>query len=72
MRFGLVIYLTLLSVWTLPKDVWKDQLGRVYLLSGLLFITLGLGSDGVPPLVQSRTPPPAMMGLPDLPLSLRG
>lgn len=50
----------------------QDQLGRVYLLSGLLFIMLGLGSDGVPPLVQSRTPPPAMMGLPDLPLSLRG
>ncbi|KAF7813732.1 protein ABCI12, chloroplastic [Senna tora] len=72
MRFGLVIYLTLLSIWTLPKDVWMDQLGRVYLLSGLLFITLGLGSDGVPPLVQSRTPPPAMMGLPNLPASLRG
>ncbi|XP_028761017.1 protein ABCI12, chloroplastic [Neltuma alba] len=72
MRFGLVIYLTLLSISTLPKDVWVDQLARVYLLSGLLFIMLGLGSDGVPPLVQSRTPPPAMMGLPNLPVSLRG
>lgn len=50
----------------------QDQLGRVYLLSGLLFIMLGLGSDGAPPLVQLRTPPPAMMGLPDLPVSLRG
>ncbi|KAI4345543.1 hypothetical protein L6164_012656 [Bauhinia variegata] len=72
MRFGLVIYLTLLSIWTLPRDVWMDQLGRVYLLSGLLFITLGLGSDGVPPLVQLRTPPPAMMGLPNVPVSLSG
>ena len=22
MRFGLVVYLTLISVWVLPKDVW--------------------------------------------------
>ncbi|XP_061347925.1 protein ABCI12, chloroplastic [Gastrolobium bilobum] len=72
MRFGLVIYLTLLSIWVLPRNVWTDQLGRVYLLSGLLFITLGLGSDGVPALVQLRTPPPAMMGLPSIPVSLTG
>ncbi|XP_011009038.1 PREDICTED: protein ABCI12, chloroplastic isoform X2 [Populus euphratica] len=49
-----------------------DQLGRVSLLSGILFITLGLGSDGVPPLVQLRTPPPAITGLPNLPMSLSG
>ncbi|QCD77069.1 protein ABCI12, chloroplastic [Vigna unguiculata] len=72
MRFGLVIYLTLLSMWVLPRNAWTDQLGRVYFLSGLLFITLGLGSDGVPALVQLRTPPPAMMGLPHLPVSLTG
>lgn len=72
MRFGLVMYLTFLSIWFLPKHVWMDQLGRVALLSGILFIMLGLGSDGVPPLVQLRTPPPAMMGLPNLPASLGG
>ncbi|KAJ7954981.1 protein ABCI12, chloroplastic [Quillaja saponaria] len=72
MQFGLVMYLTLLSIWTLPRDVWKDQLGRVSLLSGILFIMLGLGADGVPSLLQLRTPPPAMMGLPSLPLSLGG
>ncbi|KAG5104930.1 hypothetical protein JHK82_041900 [Glycine max] len=32
----------------------------------------GLGSDGAPALVQLRTPPPAMMGLPNLPVSLTG
>ncbi|XP_065859345.1 protein ABCI12, chloroplastic-like [Euphorbia lathyris] len=32
----------------------------------------GLGSDGAPSLVQSRTPPPAMMVLPNLPVSLSG
>ncbi|MED6206709.1 hypothetical protein PIB30_029444 [Stylosanthes scabra] len=72
MRFGLVVYLTLISVLVLPREVWKDQLGRVYLLSGLLFITLGLGADGVPPLVQSRTPTPALTGLPNIPVSLTG
>ena len=44
----------------------------MYLLSGLLFLMLGLGADGVPPLVQLRTPPPAMMGLPNLPVSFSG
>ncbi|XP_043711636.1 protein ABCI12, chloroplastic isoform X2 [Telopea speciosissima] len=72
MRFGLVIYLALLSIWILPKNMWMDQLGRVALLSGVLFLMLGLGSDGVPPLVQLRTPPPAMMGLPNIPTSLGG
>lgn len=42
------------------------------LLSGILFIMLGLGADGVPPVVQLRTPPPSMMGLPNLPASLEG
>uniref|UniRef100_A0A7N0U6D9 Protein ABCI12, chloroplastic n=1 Tax=Kalanchoe fedtschenkoi TaxID=63787 RepID=A0A7N0U6D9_KALFE len=72
MRFGLVAYLALLSVWVLPKDVWKDQLGRVALLSGILFLMLGLGADSVPSVVQSRTPPPAMLGLPNFPTSLEG
>ncbi|KAK2982259.1 hypothetical protein RJ640_016389, partial [Escallonia rubra] len=72
MRGGLVVYLALLSVWILPRRVWMDQLGRVALLSGILFIMLGLGADGVAPAVQSRTPPPSLMGLPNLPASLEG
>ncbi|KAL5782452.1 hypothetical protein ACOSP7_007481 [Xanthoceras sorbifolium] len=72
MRVGLVLYTTLLSIWILPKHVWMDQLGRVFLLSGILFIMLGIGSDGVPSLVQFRTPPPAITGLPNLPVSLGG
>ncbi|KAH1217658.1 hypothetical protein AAZX31_13G192700 [Glycine max] len=55
MQFGLVVYLTLLSIWVLPKKCVD-----------------GLGSDGVPAIVQLRTPPPAMMGLPNLPVSLTG
>ncbi|XP_057992847.1 protein ABCI12, chloroplastic isoform X2 [Hevea brasiliensis] len=72
MRFGLVVYIALLSIWILPRQVWMDQLGRVSLLSGILLIMLGLGSDSAPPLVQPRTPPPAMMDLPNLPMSLGG
>ncbi|ONK68017.1 uncharacterized protein A4U43_C05F6320 [Asparagus officinalis] len=72
MRLGLVLYLSLLSVWILPRHVWMDQLGRVAFLSGILFIMLGFGSDGVPPVVQLRTPPPSMMGLSSLPSSLAG
>ncbi|KAE8646681.1 protein ABCI12, chloroplastic [Cucumis sativus] len=71
-RFGLVIFLAFLSIWILPTELWKDQLGRVSILSGILFVMLGLGADGVPSLIQSRTPPPGMMGLPELPASVGG
>lgn len=50
----------------------QDQLGRMALLSGLLLVTVSLGTDGIPPLVQTRTPPPAMSSLPDLPAKLGG
>ncbi|KAL5202190.1 hypothetical protein ABZP36_013142 [Zizania latifolia] len=72
MRFGLVAYLALLSMWVLPNHVWKDQLGRVALLSGIIFIMLGFGSDGAPSLVQTRTPPPSVLGLPNIPCSSNG
>uniref|UniRef100_A0A0A9F5J9 Uncharacterized protein n=1 Tax=Arundo donax TaxID=35708 RepID=A0A0A9F5J9_ARUDO len=72
MRFGLVVFLALLSVWVLPNHVWKDQLGRVALLSGIIFIMLGFGSDGAPSLVQTRTPPPSVLGIPNIPCSTSG
>ena len=50
----------------------QDQLGRVSLISGILFIMLGLGADGAPALVQLRTPPPAITGLSNVPASLAG
>ncbi|XWS09078.1 hypothetical protein CRYUN_Cryun40dG0055200 [Craigia yunnanensis] len=71
-RFGLVACIALLSVIVLPKPVWVDQLGRVSLLCGILFILSGLGADGAPQLVQLRTPSSSLTGLPDLPTSLSG
>lgn len=72
MRFGIVLYLALLSTWVLPEYVWKDQLCRVALLSLILFIALGLSADGALPSLSSRTPPPSMVGLPNIPSSFRG
>ncbi|CAN1854138.1 Protein ABCI12, chloroplastic [Linum perenne] len=72
MRFGLVAYLAALSICVLPRHVWTDQLGRVSLLSGILFLMLGFGSDSVPSLVQLRAPPPSVTGLPNVPQSLQG
>lgn len=66
-RVGLVLFLALLSIWTLPRDIWQDQLIRMSLLSGILFVMLALGTDGVPPLVQMRTPPAHMLHMPSLP-----
>lgn len=54
-------------------SIWlQDQLGRVTLLSGILFIMLGLSTDSAPSLISSRAPPPSMMGLPSFPASLEG
>uniref|UniRef100_A0A0D6QTE0 Uncharacterized protein n=1 Tax=Araucaria cunninghamii TaxID=56994 RepID=A0A0D6QTE0_ARACU len=69
-RLGFVMFLAFLSMWTLPRDIWQDQLPRMTLLSGILFITLALGTDGAPPLVQMRTPPPSMLHIPSLPPAL--
>lgn len=33
---------------------------------------LGFGSDGAPSLVQTRTPPPSVIGLPNIPTSTNG
>lgn len=72
MRFGIVFFLALLSTWVLPEYVWKDQLCRVTLLSVVLFIMLGLSADGALPSLSSRTPPPSLIGLPNISSSLRG
>ncbi|CAA6663568.1 unnamed protein product [Spirodela intermedia] len=72
MRYGIVVYLALLSIWVLPERVWMDQLGRVAFLSGIIFISLALGADSAPSVFQSRTPPPSVTGLPSVPPSLDG
>ncbi|XP_075506752.1 LOW QUALITY PROTEIN: protein ABCI12, chloroplastic [Primulina tabacum] len=68
-RLGIVIYLALLSVWVQPTEVWMDQLGRVSLLCGILFVFLGLSTDSAPSLLCSRNPPSSLTRLPTLPVS---
>ncbi|XP_076887229.1 protein ABCI12, chloroplastic isoform X1 [Bidens hawaiensis] len=72
MRFVLITFLATLSIWIQPKQVWMDQLGRTALLSAILFLMVGLGADSVPMVVQSRTPPPSLTGLPNIPPSIDG
>ncbi|XP_057812936.2 protein ABCI12, chloroplastic isoform X1 [Cryptomeria japonica] len=69
-RLGLVLFLIFLSRWTLPHGIWQDQLLRVTLLSGILFVMLAVGTDGAPSLVQMRTPPPSMLHMPSIPPAL--
>ncbi|MCO5559979.1 hypothetical protein L7F22_013583 [Adiantum nelumboides] len=71
-RLGLVGFLSVITILFLPRQTWQDQLGRMAFLSGLLLIMVSLGADGIPPLVQTRTPPPAMSGIPALPSSFTG
>ncbi|KAH9624116.1 hypothetical protein KSS87_020581 [Heliosperma pusillum] len=49
-----------------------DQLGRVTLLSLVLFLVLGLTADSAIPSVSWRTPPPSLNGFPGVPTSSRG
>ncbi|CAM6008789.1 unnamed protein product [Sphagnum balticum] len=71
-RMGVIAILVVITIWGLPHHVWQDQLGRMAILSAFLFVMLALGTDGVPSLVQTRTPPPLTQGLPKLPAALGG
>ncbi|CAM6089512.1 unnamed protein product [Calypogeia fissa] len=71
-KLGLVAFLLLATICSLPQRIWKDQLGRMVFLSGLLFVFTAFGTDGVPPVIHTRTPPPALEGLPEVLPSLAG
>jgi len=58
--------------WGMDGKHGQDQLGRMAVLSGLLFVMLALGTDGVPPVMQARRPLPLAEGLPKLPAALGG
>ncbi|KAL3695924.1 hypothetical protein R1sor_010000 [Riccia sorocarpa] len=71
-RVGMVGLLILATICSLPRRIWQDQLGRMFLLSGFLFVLTALGTDGVPPVVQPRTPPASLEGLPEILPSFSG
>ncbi|KAG0574710.1 hypothetical protein KC19_VG284500 [Ceratodon purpureus] len=71
-KIGMVIFLALATMCTLPRRIWQDQLGRMALLSGFLFVMLALGTDGIAPVMQSRRPLPLAEGLPKLPAAISG
>ncbi|KAG0596328.1 hypothetical protein M758_UG243900 [Ceratodon purpureus] len=71
-KIGMVIFLALATMCTLPRRIWQDQLGRMAILSGFLFVMLALGTDGVAPVMQYRRPLPLAEGLPKLPAAISG
>ncbi|KAK4477984.1 hypothetical protein RD792_017249 [Penstemon davidsonii] len=54
---------------TVDPRIKMDQLGRVFLLCGVLFVLLGLSTDSAPSLLSSRSPPSSVTGLSTLPAS---
>ncbi|KAH7373527.1 hypothetical protein KP509_17G060600 [Ceratopteris richardii] len=68
-RVGIVMLLSVITILFLPRRTWQDQLGRVSFLSVLLLLMVSLGADSIPPIVQTRTPPPQLCGIPPLPSS---
>lgn len=71
-KIGMVMFLALATMCTLPRRIWQDQLGRMAILSGFLFVMLALGTDGVAPVMQSRRPLALAEGLPKLPAAIGG
>ncbi|KAK9816700.1 hypothetical protein WJX72_003857 [[Myrmecia] bisecta] len=63
MRLAIAVTCALLSMATLPRRLWKAQLARLGLLALLIFVFTATGSDGVPPVAQSRAPAPSLTGL---------
>lgn len=63
-----------LSAACLPRRLWAGQMKRLCFICGLIFTFTVLGSDGVPPLLQAHSVPPALEGMsarlaPDAPYS---
>lgn len=74
LRVAIAATIAGLTVLCLPKRLWRAQLQRLGLICGLIFLFTAIGSDGVPPVLQPRSPPNALEGIhttlaPDTPYS---
>ncbi|KAK9834986.1 hypothetical protein WJX81_002240 [Elliptochloris bilobata] len=63
-RFALAAATAALSAVALPPGLWRPQLRRLGGLAALLFVFTAIGADGVPPVLQPRSVPPGIEGLP--------
>ncbi|GAX78117.1 hypothetical protein CEUSTIGMA_g5559.t1 [Chlamydomonas eustigma] len=57
----------LASVAVLPPRLWRSQLTRLGILCSVLMMMTALFSDGLPPVLQPRDPPPLIYSEPGLP-----
>lgn len=65
-RLAISLTVAAVTVANFPRRMWQPQLSRLALLCGLIFVFTALGTDGVPPVLQVRAPPPGLEGLPAL------
>ncbi len=64
MRVGIAATIAAVTMLNFPRRLWESQLKRLAFICALIFLFTGLGADGVPPLLQTRAPPPLIDGLP--------
>lgn len=58
---------TLVTVVSLPKRVWRPQLRSLMTVCGIFFVAVALGADSVAPVVSAREPPASLEGLEGVP-----
>ena len=64
MRFAIAGSIATITVLNFPRRLWASQLQRLSILCAFLFVLTAIGSDSVPPLLQPRSPPPALDAIP--------
>lgn len=74
LRLGIAGVVAAFTVTCLPRRLWVSQFKRLGFICGLIFVFTALGADGVPPVLQQHSLPPALEGIsapltPDTPYS---
>jgi len=66
-RLGIAAGVAAVTAATLPPRLAVSQLARLGALCAVIFLFTAIGSDGIPPVLQPRAPPPELGGLPPCP-----
>lgn len=63
LRLGIAGVVAAFTVTCLPRRLWVSQFKRLGFICGLIFVFTALGADGVPPVLQQHSLPPALEGI---------
>lgn len=66
LRIGIAVFTAAISFVVLPRRLCMSQLANLAVLCAVIYVFTAIGSDGVPPVLQSRAPPVALENLPPL------